>query len=178
MTDTDKPQLHGADKVENPSVFARFLHATEIDARLLGMIGALLLIWIGFHLYGQIFNGYGAFLTPRNLWNLSVQTASIAVMATGMVLVIVTRHIDLSVGSILGLCATAMAILQVWILPQFLGLGHPLIWIIAVLAGLGGRLYYRRFSWLFNRLSWRASLYCHLGRVAGLARCCVFINEW
>ncbi len=137
MTDTDKPQAHGADKVENPSVFARFLHATEIDARLLGMIGALVLIWIGFHLYGQIFNGYGAFLTPRNLWNLSVQTASIAVMATGMVLVIVTRHIDLSVGSILGLCATAMAILQVWILPQFLGLGHPLIWIIAVLAGLG-----------------------------------------
>ena len=50
MTDTDKPQLHGADKVENPSVFARFLHATEIDARLLGMIGALVLIWIGFHL--------------------------------------------------------------------------------------------------------------------------------
>ncbi|MCF6317198.1 MAG: hypothetical protein L3J30_13160 [Marinosulfonomonas sp.] len=29
------------------------------------------------------------------LWNLSVQTAYVAVMATGMVLVIVTRHIDL-----------------------------------------------------------------------------------
>ncbi len=66
------------------------------------MIAALLLIWMGFHLYGQIVNDFGAFLTPRNLWNLSVQTASIGVMATGMVLVIVTRHIDLSVGSILG----------------------------------------------------------------------------
>ena len=31
----------------------------------------------------------GAFLTPRNLWTLLVQTSSIAVMATGMVLVIV-----------------------------------------------------------------------------------------
>jgi D-xylose transport system permease protein len=29
----------------------RFLRATEIDTRLLGMFGALLLIWIGFHLY-------------------------------------------------------------------------------------------------------------------------------
>ena len=42
-------------------------------------------------------------------------------MATGMVLVIVTRHIDLSVGSILGFCAMSMAIIQVWILPDLAG---------------------------------------------------------
>lgn len=127
---------YGAGKAENESAFTRFLRATEIDVRLLGMIAALLLIWVGFHLYGQFANGFGAFLTPRNLWNLSVQTASIGVMATGMVLVIVTRHIDLSVGSILGFCAMSMAIVQVWILPEFLGLGHPLIWVIAVIVGL------------------------------------------
>lgn len=115
---------------------ARFLKATELDTRLLGMLGALALIWTGFHLYGQIVNGYGAFLTPRNLWNLSVQTASIGIMASGMVLVIVTRHIDLSVGSVLGFCAIIMGVLQVDILPQFLGLGHPLIWIIAVICGV------------------------------------------
>ena len=44
-------------------------------------------------------------MTPRNLWNLLVQTSSIAVMATGMVLIIVMRHIDLSVGSMLGFSA-------------------------------------------------------------------------
>lgn len=115
---------------------ARFLRRTEIDTRLLGMLGALAAIWIGFHLYGQLVNGFGVFLTPRNLWNLSVQTASIGIMATGMVLVIVTRHIDLSVGSILGFCAMVMAITQVWILPQYLGLGHPAIWIIAIIVGL------------------------------------------
>ncbi len=114
----------------------RFLRATEIDTRLLGMVGALLLIWIGFHFYGYAKNGYGAFLTPRNLWNLSVQTSSIGIMATGMVLVIVTRHIDLSVGSILGFCAIIMGVMQVYILPSFLGLGHPLIWILAVLTGV------------------------------------------
>jgi len=122
--------------VPNEGGFTRFLRATEIDARLLGMIGATALIWIGFHLYGSLVNGNGAFLTARNLWNLSVQTASVAVMATGMVLVIVTRHIDLSVGSILGFTAMCMAIMQVWILPEYLGLGHPLIWPIAVLTGL------------------------------------------
>ena len=113
-----------------------FLRATEIDARMLGMLGALLLIWIGFHVYGMVFNGYGAFLTYRNLWNLSVQTSSIAVMATGMVLIIVTRHIDLSVGSMLGVTAMITGVVQVWILPQFLGFGHPAIWILAVLTAL------------------------------------------
>lgn len=128
--------LQGAKKVENEGTFTRFLRATELDVRLLGMIAALILIWVGFHFYGQIANGYGAFLTPRNLWNLSVQTASVGVMACGMVLVIVTRHIDLSVGSILGFCAMMMAILQVWILPEILGLGHPLIWVITAFAGI------------------------------------------
>jgi len=115
---------------------ARFLRATEMDTRLLGMIGALLLIWVGFHLYGVFFKGMGAFLTPRNLWNLSVQTASIGIMATGMVLVIVTRNIDLSVGSILGLCAIMMGVMQARILPELLGLGHPAIWIISIVFGL------------------------------------------
>ena len=68
----------------------RFMAATELDTRLIGMIGALVLIWVGFH----ILSG-GLFLTPRNLWNLSVQSSEVAVMATGMVLVIVTRNIDL-----------------------------------------------------------------------------------
>ena len=104
--------LPGADHQGGP--IKRFLQATEIDTRLLGMIGALLLIWVGFHMYGAIFNGAGAFLTPRNLWNLSVQTSSIGIMATGMVLVIVTRNIDLSVGSIIGVTGMAMGLTAAW----------------------------------------------------------------
>ena len=116
---TDAPTQDGA--------FSRFLRATEIDTRLLGMLGALALIWGGFHFYGQFVNGFGAFLTPRNLWNLSVQTSSIGIMACGMVLVIITRHIDLSVGSVLGFCAIVMGVTQVNILPNFVGIGHPSI---------------------------------------------------
>ncbi|SEQ53173.1 D-xylose transport system permease protein [Loktanella sp. DSM 29012] len=121
---------------DRSGAWSRFLTATELDTRLIGMVAALALIWVGFHMYGAIVNNFGAFLTPRNLWNLSVQTSSIGIMATGMVLVIITRHIDLSVGSILGFCAIVMGMLQVYILPPILGLGHPLIWIIAVLAGI------------------------------------------
>lgn len=123
-------------KVKTDSGLVRFLRATEIDTRMLGMIAALLAIWIGFHLYGHFANGFGAFLTPRNLWNLSVQTSSIAIMATGMMLIIVTRHIDLSVGSMLGLTAMIMGVTQVWILPDFLGLDHPATWIITVIVGV------------------------------------------
>ncbi|WP_075289625.1 sugar ABC transporter permease [Pararhizobium arenae] len=109
----------------------RFFRATEIDTRLLGMVGALLIIWIGF----QIMTG-GLFLTPRNLWNLTVQTSSVAIMATGMVLVIVTRNIDLSVGSVLGFCGMIMGVLQAQILPQYLGLDSSLTWIVTLACGI------------------------------------------
>ena len=126
------PQVNDAHL--NP--LARFIRATELDTRMLGMVGALLMIWLGFHLYGVLVNGNGVFLTPRNLWNLSVQTAVTGIMATGMVLVIITRNIDLSVGSIVGFTGMVMGILQVNILPQYLGLGHPMIWVITAITGL------------------------------------------
>src|SRR5690606_1117546 len=108
----------------------RFMSATEIDTRLLGMIGALFLIWVGFH-----FLSGGLFMTPRNLWNLSVQTASISIMATGMVLVIVTRHIDLSVGSLLGVLGMIMGVMQVRYLPSLLGFGYPFNWVATLAVG-------------------------------------------
>jgi D-xylose transport system permease protein len=113
------------------NAFTRFLRATEIDTRLLGMVAALLVIWIGFHLYTG-----GLFLTPRNLWNLSVQTTEIAVLATGMVLVIVTRNIDLSIGSMLGLVAMIMGVVQAKFLPQYLGFDNSWTWLITVVCGL------------------------------------------
>ncbi len=123
------------------SAIARFLRATEIDTRMLGMIAALLVIWVGFDIYSGVLrpgNGIfgGSFLMPRNLWILLVQTSTIAVMTTGMVLVIVMRQIDLSVGSMLSMVAVATGVLQVYNLGPALGLGHPSIWITAVVFAL------------------------------------------
>lgn len=53
-----------------------------------------------------------AFLTPRNLSTLFLQTAHIAILATGVVLVIVAGHIDLSIGALVGLTGAISAILQ------------------------------------------------------------------
>ena len=116
--------------------------STEIDARLFGLVVALGISWIAFDIasgiWGQggksIFGG--SFLTPRNLWNLSVQTASIAVMATGMVLVIVSRNIDLSVGSLLGFLAMVMGITQKEILPGIIGFESEFTWFITLGVGL------------------------------------------
>ncbi|MDZ5699150.1 sugar ABC transporter permease [Chelativorans sp. M5D2P16] len=127
---TSQAASQGASATEN-TVVGRFLKATELDTRMLGMLGALAIVWVGFH-----FLSGGLFLTPRNLWNLSVQSASVAVMSTGMVLVIVTRNIDLSVGSLLGFVGMIMGVTQAQILPDYLGFGHPAIWILALAAGI------------------------------------------
>ena len=107
--------------------------STEIDTRLAGMIAALAVIWVAFH-----FLSGGDFLTSRNLWNLSVQSASIAIMATGMVLIIVSRNIDLSVGSLLGLLGYVMAMVQTRWIPETFGLGFDrwYTWIIALAVGI------------------------------------------
>lgn len=134
MTDMEvaetEAELRGSEPTRGGAV-ARLMRATEVDPRLLGMIGALIVIWVLFN----IFSG-GTFLTARNLWNLSVQTAVVAIMATGMVMIIVTRNIDLSVGSMLGMVGMAVAILQKNILPDWLGFDHWAIWIIAVAAAI------------------------------------------
>ncbi|MBC6437283.1 MAG: sugar ABC transporter permease [Rhodobacteraceae bacterium] len=121
------PRLKIFQCVSGRSIF----RTLELDLRLLGMIGAFVVICLVFNIATD-----GRFLTPRNLFNLSVQTASVAVMATGMVFVIVTRHIDLSVGSMLGFIGMTVAFLQVQILPDIFGFGHSAIWIIATLAAI------------------------------------------
>ena len=61
------------------------------------MIGVLALIWAYFHwATGSIF------LTPTNLSNLATQMSVTAIIAVGMLMVIVSGNIDLSVGSVLG----------------------------------------------------------------------------
>ncbi len=109
----------------------RGMGALEIDTRMFGMLIGLLAIWVGFHFWTG-----GTFLTPRNLWFLSLQTSIVAIMATGMVLVIVTRNIDLSVGSMLGFIGMFMALMQAEWLPKIFGFGHWWIWIVVLITGL------------------------------------------
>lgn len=143
-----------ADTARSPSAGRpqrSFLQALEIDLRLLGMIGAFIAVCMVFNVLTD-----GRFLTPRNIFNLTIQTVSVAIMATGMVFVIVTRHIDLSVGALLATCSAVMAMTQTQLLPEVLGmgLGHPLTpWIAIVVGIVTGTLIGGFHGWLVGYLA-------------------------
>lgn len=79
MDDTSKPKI------------------TASTLRAYIMIAVLGLIWLYFHWA----TGY-VFMTPRNLSNLMTQMSVTGIIAVGMLMVIVSGNIDLSVGSVLG----------------------------------------------------------------------------
>ena len=105
---SDQPQQAAVKE----SVIARLLRQVDIDNRMLAMIAALLVIWVVLNIMTD-----GIFFTARNMYNLAVQSSVVGIMATGMVLVIVSRHIDLSVGSVLGFTGMVIAYLQVHVFP-------------------------------------------------------------
>lgn len=72
----------------------------------------------------------GLFISSNNIFNIIIQTGYIGVMAVGMTLVIVIRHIDLSVGSVLGFASAASAILMLK-----LGVGSIMALLVAMAFG-------------------------------------------
>ncbi|MGB7594924.1 MAG: sugar ABC transporter permease [Erysipelotrichaceae bacterium] len=81
--------------------------ALKENVRQYGMFIALGAIFLIFALLSN-----GLFISPRNLSNLLDQTGYIAVLAVGMTLIIVIRHIDLSVGYVAGFIGAVAAILM------------------------------------------------------------------
>lgn len=77
----------------------------------------------------------GVFISSRNISNLLNQTGYIAVLAVGMTLVIVIRHIDLSVGFLAGFLGAVAAIAMVtWHLPVYIVI--PMVLGFGILAGM------------------------------------------
>jgi putative multiple sugar transport system permease protein len=100
------------------------------NIRNLGMFIALFVIMIIFDITTN-----GLFLSPRNLGNLLNQSGYIAVLAVGMTLVIVIRHIDLSVGFLAGfLGAVAAIMLKLWGIPVYVVI--PLVLGLGIVAGV------------------------------------------
>jgi D-xylose transport system permease protein len=105
---------------------------TEVDLRLFGMVAALAVILVAIEMASP-----QVFLRAENLLNLTVQAAPVAIIATGMVLVIVSRNIDLAVGSMVGVIAMTDAILFFRVFPGTIGVDSTFGWLIALLAGIG-----------------------------------------
>ncbi len=83
------------------------LRRASIDWRLV-LMGAVL---IAVALIFNVLSG-GIFLSPENLYNVAQQTAVVGIVSTVIVLVIVARHIDLSVGSVMGFVGVLIATLM------------------------------------------------------------------
>ncbi|QJW58293.1 Xylose transport system permease protein XylH [Serratia plymuthica] len=102
------------------------LKLKSINFQVLVMLAAIAVIMLFF-----TFTTEGAYLSARNVSNLLRQTAITGILAVGMVFVIISAEIDLSVGSMMGLLGGAAAIFDVW-----LGWPLPLTIGVTLLAGL------------------------------------------
>jgi putative multiple sugar transport system permease protein len=95
------------------------------NIRQYGMIGALIAVVILFQITTD-----GILLKPLNLTNLLTQNSYILILAIGMVMVIIARHIDLSVGSVAAFTgALAVMMMVKWDVPW------PLAVVLTLLAG-------------------------------------------
>lgn len=95
-----------------------------------GMFIALFVIWVVFAILTD-----GIFISSRNISNLFNQTGYIAVLGIGMTLVIVIRHIDLSVGFLAGFLGAVSAIaMTFWGWPVYVVI--PMVLVIGLLLGL------------------------------------------
>lgn len=114
------------------------------NLRSLTMVFVLVLVWLFFSILTD-----GVFLEARNISNLFRQMAVISFLSIGMVFIIVSGHIDLSVGSLVGFTGAIAAMIQVkwlgpWLFDSFettdpfiLGLGLSIAAIgLTLLSGL------------------------------------------
>lgn len=94
-----------AQKTSTPSKMGAYLVA---NFREYGLLLALIAVMLFFHLVTD-----GTLLRPVNITNLLLQNSYIIIMALGMLIVIVSGHIDLSVGSVMGFIGALAAYLIV-----------------------------------------------------------------
>ena len=137
MTDTPTPQSGVAQDV--PSAPRVPVSSFVSNLREYGLILALIAIMVFFQFTT------GTLFKPVNLSNLVQQNSFIIVMALGMLLVIVSGHIDLSVGSVAGFIGALAAMMMViWPLGT---LSNPLVVAIICLI-VGGAIGAAQGYWI------------------------------
>ncbi|CAH1196886.1 Xylose transport system permease protein XylH [Paenibacillus allorhizoplanae] len=112
----------------------------KVNIREYGMYIALFIIMLTFSIMTD-----GLFMSSRNISNLIDATGYIAVLAVGMTLVIVIRHIDLSVGFAAGfLGAIAAVLLSQAGVPFYITI--PIILVLGIIVGLFNGLLVAQFG--------------------------------
>ncbi len=137
------------------------LQISPLDLRLSIMAGVLVVMSIAFHA------ATGNFLTPENLYNIAQQSAVVGIVAAAIGLIIVARHIDLSVGSVMATVGVLIAWLMYskgwhWVPASLAGLALSMLiaiyqgWLTAYLGvpsfvvTLGGLMSFRGVAFLIS----------------------------
>jgi D-xylose transport system permease protein len=114
-----------------PNIASQLLQIVRENIQTYAILLALVGIWLIFS-----FTTNGSYLDPQNISNLFRQMTVTALLAIGMVLVIVTGNIDLSVGKLAGFVSVVVAYLQAYVWYTYLP-GQPLLAaILSVICGL------------------------------------------
>ena len=87
---------------------SKILDYFKANLREYGLLLALIVVMVSFQIMTD-----GILMKPLNLTNLVLQNSYIVIMAIGMLLVIVSGNIDLSVGSVVGFIGALAAVLMV-----------------------------------------------------------------
>jgi putative multiple sugar transport system permease protein len=102
------PDIDAGSRVGTTTPSQSAAHFLKQNLREYGMLLSLVAIMVFFQIMTD-----GTLLQPLNLTNLVLQNSYIVIMALGMLLVIVSGHIDLSVGSVCGFIGALAAVLMV-----------------------------------------------------------------
>lgn len=100
--------------------------SVNLNMKQYGMVFALLAIYIIFFIMTD-----GVNATPMNMNNLIMQNSYVVILATGMLLCVLTGNVDLGVGSYLALCGAIAAKLVVE-----KGMSIPLAFLVTILVGI------------------------------------------
>lgn len=142
MTTELKKEAVGMGSEKKRSLASMF----HFDVKTYTMILALVSIWVIFTMATN-----GDFLTSRNLSNLFRQMSITGILSIGMVFIIIAGHIDLSVGSLMGLLGGITAVLNVWLkIDGILAIGITLV--LGLLIGLfnGWLIAYKKYRLLLS----------------------------
>ena len=102
--------ISAVDDVKAPSLGTRAVQSVRRNIQTYTLLIAVVVIWVIF-----FFATHGKYLDPQNISNLFRQMAVTSFLAIGMVLVIVTGSIDLSVGKLAGFVSVVAAYLQFYV---------------------------------------------------------------
>lgn len=113
------------------STASQLLQVMQSNIQTYAILVALVGIWLIF-----FFTTNGSYLDPQNISNLFRQMTVTALLAIGMVLVIVTGNIDLSVGKLSGFVSVVVAYLQAYVWYAYLPDQPALAAVLSVTIGL------------------------------------------